>query len=333
MDGATARTFQAEKQIVRDYYTALDRGDGISTFCGPDLLWRGFHPFGLLNGADVVRDRFWAPLRTALKSMQRRLDVFMAGRNGIDGFESVWVASMGHLMGLFDAPWLGIEPTRKMVFLRYAAFHRVEKGRIVEEAMYFDLPHLMMQAGYRPFGPQTAAELVQPGPMTHTGVMFDAQPGDTGEATLACINAMISDLGTWSSGLPLEDELRRTWAEDMIWWGPAGIGATYTIPRYAEQHSGPFRAAFADRDVTGHICRMAEGNFGGFFGWPSFRARHAGGFMGMPASDKPVGFRVIDIYRAGGGRLHENWVFIDLLHVWNQLGVDILNRTTRIGRV
>ena len=30
----------------------------------------------------------------------------------------------------------------------------------------------------------------------------------------------------------------------MIWWGPAGIGATYTIERYAKQHAGPFRAAF-----------------------------------------------------------------------------------------
>jgi hypothetical protein len=30
------------------------------------------------------------------------MDIFMAGKNEIDGFESVWVVSMGHLMGLFD---------------------------------------------------------------------------------------------------------------------------------------------------------------------------------------------------------------------------------------
>jgi hypothetical protein len=42
--------------------------------------------------------------------------------NEIDGFTSIWVVSMGHLMGLFDAPWLGIAPTGKMALLRYASF-------------------------------------------------------------------------------------------------------------------------------------------------------------------------------------------------------------------
>ena len=50
---------------------------------------------------------------------------------------------------------------------------------------------------------------------------------------------MCDDLGTWNLGLPLEEELARTWQDDMIWWGPTGIGATYTIERYAKQHSGP----------------------------------------------------------------------------------------------
>jgi hypothetical protein len=99
---------------------------------------------------------------------------------------------------------------------------------------------------------------------------------------------MISDLGTWNLGLPLEEELRRTWQEDMLWWGPEGIGATYTIPRYAAQHAGPFRAAFTDRTRTGHLARLAEGHYGGFFGWPNFTARHTGGFMGLPGSDKPA---------------------------------------------
>ena len=45
---------------------------------------------------------------------------------------------------------------------------------------------------------------------------------------------------------------------------------------------------------------MAEDNFGGFFGWPNFTAIHAGGFMGMPASDKRGEMHVIDIYRREG---------------------------------
>ncbi|MFW8595085.1 ester cyclase [Cribrihabitans neustonicus] len=330
--------FSEEKQVIRAFYADLDSVEEhalegvLARYCAPNHLWRGYHPFHEQNGAEAVAETFWRPLRQALRHMQRREDVFMAGLNEMDGFTSTWVVSMGHLMGLFDAPWLGIAPTGKMAFLRYCEFNRVENGQITETAMYFDIPHLMIQAGLQPFPPQTAAHLVQPGPITHDGLMFGPQPPEEGQKTLAAINAMISDLGQWKSGLSLEDELRRTWSEDMIWWGPAGIGATYTIERYARQHSGPFRAGFTDRSKTKHICRLAEGSFGGFFGWPNFTARPSGGFMGMPATEKAGEFRVIDIYRREGDKLAENWIFIDLLHFWNQQGVDILARMAEVPR-
>lgn len=323
--------FTHEKQIVIDYIAAIDQGDysNAAQMFAPDILWRGFHPFGELRGASAIIESFWSPLAQSLTRICRRQDIFFAGRNQMDDFQSTWVVSMGHLMGLFDQPWLGIAPTGKMIFLRYCEFLKIEEGKIVEIAMYFDIPHLMMQAGLRPFAPQTAAHLVQPGPATHDGLLWSDAPLAEGEKTLGLINAMISDLGTWQLGLPLEEELARTWADDMIWWGPAGIGATYTIERYAKQHSGPFRAAFTERSKTTHLCRMAEGHYGGFFGWPNFTARHIGGFMGMPAGNKPAEMRVIDIYRRKGDKLAENWIFIDLLHFWNEQGVDILARSTQ----
>ncbi|WP_367647203.1 ester cyclase [Ruegeria arenilitoris] len=329
-------SFQEEKTLVSSFYEALDSSsetnlpDVFGQFCADDLLWRGFHPFDEITGADSVARTFWQPLKSSLKRMQRRQDVFFAGTNSLEPGADVWVVSMGHLMGLFDAPWLGIRPTGKMAFLRYCEFHRIADGKIAETAMYFDIPHLMVQAGQNPFPPQTAAHLIQPGPLTHDGLLYEDQPEEEGRKTLAAINAMISDLGQWNSGLSLEDELARTWHDDMIWWGPEGIGATYTIERYAKQHSGPFRAGFADRSKTKHICRLAEGHYGGFFGWPNFTAVPTGGFMGMPATGKPGEFRVIDIYRRAGDKLAENWIFIDLLHFWKQQGVDILPRTTGI---
>ncbi len=330
-------TPQSAKRIVRNFYADLDTAasgsmvEEMLKHCDPELLWRGFHPFNELHGPANVAERFWEPLRRSLTRMQRRMDVFFAAKNRFDDPGGAWVCSMGHLMGLFDAPWLGIPPTGKMAFLRYCAFHRVKGEKIAETAMYFDIPHLMMQAGLRPFPEQTAAQLVQPGPMTHDGLLFDAQPADQGEKTLAAIEAMITDLGQWDSNLSLEDELAQTWHDDMIWWGPSGIGATYTIERYAKQHSGPFRAGFKDRSKTKHICRMAEGHYGGFFGWPNFTAIPSGGFMGMPATGKTGEFRVIDIYRRDGDKLAENWIFIDLLHFWKQQGVDVLARTTKIS--
>ncbi len=328
--------FQKEKKVVTDFHTALesatiqDVSGVVGRFCAPDMVWRGFHPFNLIDDPEQVALQFWMPLKSSLNHLQNRVDILFAGQNSLRDDTDVWVVTMGHLMGLFDYPWLGIRPTGKLAFLRYCAFYKVADGKIAETAMYFDVPHLMVQAGQNPFPPQTAAHLVQPGPRPHDGLLLTEQPVADGEKTLAVINAMISDLGQWKSGLPLEEELARTWHHDMIWWGPEGIGATYTIERYAKQHSGPFRAAFKDRSKTKHICRLAEGHYGGFFGWPNFTATPSGGFMGMPATGKPGEFRVIDIYRRAQDKLAENWIFIDLLHFWKQQGVDILGRTTGI---
>ena len=328
--------FQAEKAVVLAQYEALsdatseDVGGILAARVAEAWDWRGVHPFNAQTGAAAVADTFWEPFLAAFSQVQRRQDIFFAGLNEMDGFKGVWVVSMGHLMGLFDAPWLGIKPTRKMAFLRYAEFNRVEDGRIVETAFFCDMPHLMTQAGQSPFPPATAQHLVQPGPISHDGLLFDDAPAAEGEATLAAINAMIGDLGTWGLGIPLEEELARTWHDDMIWWGPEGIGATYTIERYAKQHSGPFRDAFKERTKTGHLARLSEGHFGGFFGWPNFRAMHEGGFMGMPSSQgKPTEFRVVDIYLRRDDKLAENWVFIDMLHWMMGQGVDVLERLAK----
>ena len=38
-----------------------------------------------------------------------------------------------------------------------------------------DIPHFMVQAGLAPFQSQTAAQLVQPGPINHGGLLYDKQ--------------------------------------------------------------------------------------------------------------------------------------------------------------
>ena len=322
--------FQAEKKLILDYYQKIqttpspDMTDILMPYVSGDWHWRGYYPFYEQKGAAAVAGAFWQPLMASFTSIQRRQDVFFAGVNEIDATDAVWVVSLGHLAGLFDAPFFGIPATRKMSFLRYCEFNRIENGKIAETAFYFDLPHLMEQAGLSPFKNQRGAQLVQPGPITHDGLCFHDCHPDEGKKTLAVINAMIDDLGQWNLGIPLEEELARTWHEDMIWWGPTGIGASYTIARYAEQHAAPFRAAFSHRSATNHLCRLAEGYYGGFFGWPNFTATLHQEYLGIPSSDIVGEFRVIDIYRRKGDKLAENWVFIDLPHWLKQHGVEIL---------
>jgi hypothetical protein len=328
--------FQAEKDLVRAHHAAIARASAdtmaaaLAEHTAPDWLWRGMHPFHEQRGAEAVAQAFWSPFSQAMTRLQRRPDIFMAGLNQMDGFQSVWVVSMGHLMGLFDRPWLGIRPSGKISMMRYAEFDRVENGRITETAMFFDIPQVMIQAGQNPFPPQTGAHLVQPGPATHEGLMYGPQDPAKGHATLAAINAMLSDMRTAdrSKGEQgLVEELARSWNDDMIWWGPSGIGATYTIPRYIRQHAGPFRAALSQGyRFNGHLCRLAEGHFGGFFGWANLTLSNAGGYMGMTASANPADMRVVDLYREEGGKLSENWIFIDILHYLNMQGLDVLRR-------
>lgn len=333
--------YQNEKRVVRDYHEALTKADAddcaevLAQYTAPDWHWRGMHPFHEQHGAKAVADVFWTPLKRSVTSLQRRPDIFAAGLNEIDGFKSVWVVSMGHLMGLFDHPWLGIRPNRRITMLRYAEFNKVENGKITETAMFCDIPAVMIQAGQNPFPPQTGAHLVQPGPMTHEGVMYDAQDPEKGKATLAAINFMVNQL-TVRSRMQTEEgrraDLLESWHDDMIWWGPAGIGATYTIERYMKQHAEPFVEAFArSRVFNGHLCKLAEGNFGGFFGWANLTLQSDGGFMGMHEGAKPADMRVVDMYRAQDGKLVENWIFIDMLHYLNMQGLDVLARMERLN--
>lgn len=334
--------FQAEKNLVRAHHAAIARAsaaavaDALAEHTSADWHWRGMHPFHEQRGSAAVADAFWGPFLGAMTRLQRRPDIFMAGLNEMDGFKSVWVVSMGHLMGLFDRPWLGIRPSGKISMMRYAEFDRVEDGRIVETAMFFDIPQVMIQAGQNPFPPQTGAHLVQPGPATHEGLMYGPQDPEEGRATLAAINAMLGDMRTTDrsrGNAGYAEELARTWNDDMIWWGPAGIGATYTIRRYIRQHSGPFRIAFGKGyRFNGHLCRMAEGHFGGFFGWANLTLLNSGGYMGMTASPNPADMRVVDLYREENGKLTENWIFIDILHFLSMQGLDVLARMEELAR-
>jgi hypothetical protein len=290
------------------------------------------HPFNEQLGAEAVAEAFWAPFLTSFSPVQRRTDVFLAGVNGAQEDGSIWVLSMGHLMGLFDRAWLGIPPTGKIAMLRFAEFHRVADGRIAETALFCDVLHMMLQAGLTPLPPQTGAHLVQPGPMTQDGRLLGPQDPEAGIATRDLIRRMVSDIHNVGKFARREDELRQHWHEDMIWWGPAGIGASYTIPRYLKQHAEPFRAHLHDRVFHGHVAFVAEGNFAGFFGWPNLSMKQIGGYMGLPATEARGEMRVVDVYRRQGDKLAENWIFIDMLHFLKCQGLDVLERIATVPR-
>ncbi len=329
--------YQDIKDIVLEYFEALENAtpdtakDVLKTFTSDDYYWRGVYPFREIHGADEVADKFWTPLMTSITRMQRRQDMFIAGTNEISGEQ--WVMSMGNFMGLFDVDWLGIRRTRKMVNLRYAEFNCVADGKITQTGLFIDIIGLMVQAGAYPLPPSTGVYFNYPGPRYHDGIVSGEVSDEESAKTLALVNEMIDDLSdlndSGSMGCPPE-VLERTWSKDMIWYGPAGIGATYTIPRYQEQHQLPFRGHLDDKKFVGHVCRFAEGNFACFFGWPNLSNRAIGGWLGLPGGNVTAEMQVVDVYRREGDKLAENWIFIDLPYWLKQQGLDILERTEQI---
>jgi len=332
--------FQSNKEIVLNYYAELDAASEtevlgvMDKYIGDTYHWRGMHPFYEKHSIEEVAKEYWQPLKRSLKPFQRRQDVFMAGENDCDDKQTEWVCSMGHILGLYDEDWLGIPSTGKMAFLRYVDFHKIVEGKIVETASFLDIINFMQQAGQNPLPIQTGAVLINPGPRTHDGLLFGEQDPAEGKKTLDLINRMVSELNSTDEHSALhspQDELRNCWHDDMIWFGPGGIGATYTLPRYEQQHQGPFSAGLEDIEFNGHICRFAEGNFGGFFGWANLSMTPSGSFLGLPASVRSE-MRVVDIYRREGDKLAENWIYIDILHFLSKQGLNVLERMRKINR-
>ena len=320
----------SNRNLVLGFHRELDQcpDSGIHSllerYYAEEHRFYGVYPWDKLQGAHAIAARLWGPLRRSWKYLRRKNDIVFGGTSEIDGAD--WVVCMGHFFGLLDSSWLGIPATGKLAYLRYAEFNCIGDGGITRSAFFCDLLSVMQQAGVFPLPQQAGAAILTPGPSTGDGLSGGATNPAEAAATLELIGRMVNDLDAMNrSGndrCPPE-VLRQTWHEDMMWHGPAGIGSTYTIPRYQEQHQHPFREGLGEKVFNGHVARFAEGNFGGFFGWPNLTHTPLGGYLGMPPCDRRVDMRVVDIYRRAGHKLAENWVIIDFPHWLRQQGLDV----------
>ncbi|MEM7377688.1 MAG: nuclear transport factor 2 family protein [Pseudomonadota bacterium] len=330
---------QAAKRTVQRYQADLAASPPealpavLARHTTTDYRWRGSYPFREINTVTAAAEAFWQPLAGSFTRLQRREDIFIAGQNLYGEPGEIWVMSMGHFVGLFDVPFLGIQPTGRLAHLRYAEFSRIDADCIAETGLFVDLVGLMQQAGCNPLPPATGVHFVYPGPRDHDGLCLKPQPAAESEKTLAVLDRMVEDLRALNESGSMTcapEVLERSWTEDMIWYGPAGIGATYTIPRYQQQHQLPFRSQLTDKQFVGHVCRFAEGKFACFFGWPNLSNTPIGGWMGLPGGRVNAQMQVVDVYRREGDKLSENWVIIDLPWWLEQQGLDVLARNREL---
>ena len=281
------------------------------------------HPLEDLLGAAGLYEGAYAPLLEAVPDLERRDYILMAGESqGAD-----WVACCGHYMGVFERAWLDIPPTQHLIAMRYHEFFRFEAGQIVEMQALWDIPQLMMQAGAWPMSPSLAPDWMAPGPASEDGIITSPYDAAQSQASLDWVTAMLNALGRSPDGLEAM-EIDRYWHPKMMWYGPAGIGAMRRVSGFRNWHQIPFLKAMPDRGVfMDKGIMFGDGDYVAFTAWPGMGMSISGdGWLGIAPADQKITMRSLDFWRCENGLIRENWVLVDLLHVYAQIGVDVFER-------
>ncbi|MGR3485086.1 MAG: ester cyclase [Paracoccaceae bacterium] len=286
-----------------------------------------FHPIGDL-GAGGLWDGLYAPLLAAMPDVERRDWIVMEGADQ-DG--QTWVGTGGHWQGTFAAPWLDIPPTGRVIQMRYHDFFRVEGGKVVEMQSQWDVPDLMMQAGAWPMGPPLGRRMAIPGPASQDGLRIE---GDGARAREIVMDMLAHMTRHPSQGGPEVMEMERFWHPRFTWYGPAGIGTGRGVAGFRAHHQIPFlggmpdRIQLKDKKAAGLDYHFfGQGDYAATTGWPNMRQTITGdGWLGIAPAGKSVEMRSLDFWRLEDGLIRENWVMVDLLDVWRQLGVDVMAR-------
>ncbi|WP_300036168.1 ester cyclase [uncultured Roseobacter sp.] len=302
--------------------------------CAPDAVFHLAFPFETIRGVDAYVEGAYMPLLRAVPDLERRDFIVMAGPTpeGAD-----WVGCGGYYCGTFAAPWLDVPATGHMMHLRFHEFYRVEDGRITEMQALWDIPEVMMQAGAWPMSPSLGREWHVPGPATCDGLV--PGPSDEAAAMRSCerIVDMLSHMKKHpSKGGPEVMEMDRFWHPKMSWYGPSGIGTGRGVSGFRNWHQIPFLNAMPDRgqyldEIEYHF--FGDRNYAAVTGWPNMvQSITEGGWLGIAPPDKKITMRSLDFWRLEDGRIRENWVMVDLLHMYDQIGVDVLARMREFNK-
>lgn len=300
----------------------------LEEICSSDAVFRVGFPFDAMHGPDVFYRQALAPLFSAWPDLERRDSIVIAGSD-TEGYD--WVGCCGYYLGTSCAPWLDIQATGKLTQMRFHEFFRFIEGEIVETHMLWDIPEVMQQASVWPLAPALGKDGPVPAPANCRGLNTGEINGEQSKATRSLIIDMINNMIRHpAEGGPELMQLEQFWHPNMNWYGPAGIGSMRGINGFRQAHQIPFLRAMPDRGqstegTTHHF--FAENEFAAVTGWPNMNQTlsHAG-WLGLPPTGQRITMRSLDFWRVESGLIRENWVMVDLLDVYNQLGIDVFAR-------
>ena len=295
------------------------------------------YPFGDLIGPIEYFDMVYQPLLKSIPDLERREMICVTG---ITEKQQTWLGTMGNYMGTFLSPFLEIPPNGHLVHMRFHEFFCIEDGKIIEVQAIWDIPELMMQARSWPMAPQLGAFLCTPPPINGDGLTCS---GD-GVGSMQIVKDMLTDLCR-HPGNPNPEvmNLDKYWHPRFNWYGPAGIGTARGISGFRHWHQIPFLRGMPDRMVDSNSDRnsnwvadthwISQGDYVCETGWPNMRMGLTGdGWMGIAPVCKEIFLRSLDFWKIEEGLIRENWVLVDLLDVYRQVGVDVFARLREFNK-
>ena len=320
----SSNEIQENKQRVWEFWQALNQSgaDGVAdvvrSYVHEVISWHGPHPINDLEGVEALVTGFWEPLLRAFPDLQRTVEIFIGGHRH-------WVGAVGYFSGTFAEDWLGIPATGGEITIRFGEMSAVYGGKVGLTYIIPDVLDVIRQAGYQVVAPSLGREGMVTGPMTGDGVLMTPQDDAEGAKTLALAKTMCGELNT--------PRCEPYWDVDgMRWYGPSGIGTSVGYKEFEEFHQNRFDEVFPSygcQFAGQHVAEVGEGNYAGWVGWPSIRTYHSGEYLGVPPTGKLVEWRLMDFYRREGDLIVENWVPVDMAHLFRTMGVDIFEELKR----
>jgi predicted ester cyclase len=117
--------------------------DDLKRFFHRDFRWMGNAGCGNKNGLEEFKANWVLPFREAFTDKACVDEARVA--------EGEWMAAFGHQIATHSGTFMGIAPTGKRVEIRYMDFWKVKDGKIVDNWVMVDFPHVMRQLGVDPF--------------------------------------------------------------------------------------------------------------------------------------------------------------------------------------
>ena len=119
------------------------RIDDIGAFFADSFRWMGNQGCGTKMGLTAFQDNWQRPFQAAFSDKvcvdEARL------------YMGEWAAAFGRQEAVHSGSFMGIAPTGKRVEIRYMDFWKVADGKIVDNWVMVDFPHVMAQLGVDAF--------------------------------------------------------------------------------------------------------------------------------------------------------------------------------------